>query len=353
MATIRDVARLAGVSPATVSRVINGNHPVKAATKAAVEKAIRELGFHPSIAGQSLSRKEKQTILLITSSTLTELYQRTLQGINEVLAKESYDLLITCLFEVPGDPTSSNWPKCAQYIEGGLAGGVILMATQVIETAARNAPLPIPAVQVSEHIVPGFANSVSCNNQSATYELTRRLIAQGYRRFGFVSVRKSYETEASDYSRDRKSGMLRALWEAGLPWDEALESQVVLNVGSSSALHYEAALEACRHHLALPKETRPDVILCADDIIAAAYLKSFQDAGLRVPEDVAITGFDNSFISQISYPQLTTIQTPSLEMGKEAARLLLSLMRGEREDGMSILLPHKILERGSTLRSTP
>ena len=353
MANIRDVAALAGVSPATVSRVINGNHPVKPATRNAVEKAIRQLNFHPSIAGQSLSRKEKQTVLLITSSTLTEQYQRTLQGINAVLAKEQQDLLITCLYEIHGDPNSSNLPKCAQYIEGGLAGGVILLSTQVIEAAAAHAPLPIPAVQISEHIVPGFPSAVSCNNQSATFELTKRLISQGFRRFGFISCRKSYETEPSDYSRDRKQGMLQALNQAGISWDPKAEICVTVFPGENQSLYFERSMESADFFLNLPRAELPEVLICTDDILAAASMRRFQDAGLRIPEDIAVTGFDNSFVSQISFPQLTTIQTPSYEMGMEAARLLLSLMRGEREDGMSILLPHKLWERDSTNRIIP
>ncbi len=353
MATIRDVAALAGVSPATVSRVINGGHPVKASTRRAVEKAIRTLDFQPNINGRNLSRHENRTILVITSSTNTEMYMQTLHGINMVLVNEPYDLLTSILLEDPEDPSSTNWDRCARFLDGGLAGGVLLFGSLAIEVAAQAAPLRVPVVQCSENVLDCFPNSVSCNNQRAVYELTRLLIAQGRRRFGFISSRKYFETEPSNFSRDRLNGMKQALAECGLPYYEELTTCSLAEGAPAAQNNYADAVRAARFYAALPAQQRPDAIVCATDRLAFACVSELQRAGIAVPQQVAVTGFDNSFLAQTSTPQLTTIQTPNMEMGAEAARLLISLMRAERPDGCSIQLPHRLIERGSSNPALP
>ena len=218
MANIHDVAALAGVSPATVSRVLNGNHPVSAATKKRVEQAIRDLDFQPNLVGRNLSKRVSNSILVAVSSFSSEMYQRTLQGMIRVAEQESFDLMTACIAENPYDPTSNNWENCARYIRGGMVGGLILLGVRSIE-AARNAPeIPVPTVQCGETVSSHFQNSVTCDNRAAMRELTERLISQGYRRFSFITSRKPYETEPSDFSRDRLLGMQDALSAAHLPY---------------------------------------------------------------------------------------------------------------------------------------
>lgn len=349
MATIRDVAALAGVSPATVSRVLNGNHPVKPSTRRTVEKAIQTLDFKPNINGRNLRQHGSNTILIITSSVTTEMYAQTLQGIHMALVHEPYNLLTAVLLEDPEDPASSNWDRCAQFLDGGLAGGVILFGSFAIEAAAQAAPFSVPVVQVGETVHNTFQNSVSCSNEQAVYDLTRTLIAQGRRRFGFISSRKSYEQEPSNFSRDRLNGMKRALLQAGLPWLPELTLCSVTLQMADRQNSYADALSLAHTYVALPPEQRPDAIVCATDALAFACVNELQRCGVRVPEDIAVTGFDNNYMAEISVPQLTTIQLPNTAMGAEAARLLISLMQGEREDGYNIRLPHRIVERGSTL----
>lgn len=353
MANIHDVAARAGVSPATVSRVLNGNHPVSPATRKLVEQAIRELNFEPNLMGRSLSRREQQSILVVISTTAGELYRKTLQGAGRIAAQEKYELMTTCIADDPDDPFTNNWENCARYIRSGMAGGVILFGSRVIQAAAQAPALSVPTVQCSETTLDRFPNSVSCDNRAAMRELTQRLIAQGYRRFAFIASRKPYETEPSDFSRDRLQGIQDALRAAGVPYDPALTLCCLNRAELGGVYSYAEAVKTAQIYAAMPAAERPDIILCSYDTIAFACMDVLQRAGLRVPQDVAVAGFDNSATVALTTPQITSIETPSFEMGSEAARLLISLMRGERAPGCRILLPHKIFERGSTNPALP
>jgi|GEM_PF-1016023 len=348
MATIRDVALLAGVSPATVSRVLNGNYPVKAETRVIVENAIKALDFHPNIIGRSLSAHTKKTIFVVASTALSEMFTRVLHGINVTTAQNGYEFLMTILDNSGTQDLKNNWNRCARHIEDGLVGGVILLGRQVIETAANGNPISVPVVQCSESSHSFFPNCVSYDNRRAFYDLTNQLIRQGFRRFGFLLSRKETENAPSEFSIERLEGMKKALSEHGIPYDPELTICCIQHSDTYGLTTFSDTTEATHKYMDMRPEQRPDILLCSYDAIAISCINEFQRAGLQIPRDIGIAGFDNVSAALLPRPQLTSVQPPSFEMGVEAARLLIALMSGERTGGLTIQLPYIIYERGST-----
>ena len=351
MATIRDVAALAGVSVATVSRVLNGNCPVSEQKQKSVMKAVEALNFKPSIFGRNLGRAQNRTILVVTSAASGMLFMETMQGINEVAEELGYDNLIAYLPQNDGQPQPNSWNRCLEYLEGGLAGGVILLGLSAVQAMTNEAVEGIPVVQCSETIVSRFPNAVTFDNTRAVYELTKRLIAQGFRRFAFVLCRKSFETEPSRFSVEREAGMRQALEEAGIPVHPELNICCYQRMEGEREQRYEPAEETLKFYANLPPEERPDVILCSYDVLAVACINTLRRAGIRVPEDIAVTGFDDSEAALLADPKLTSVHQPGRDMGREAMRLLDERLSGKRADGVTMMLPCRIVERGSTERN--
>lgn len=353
MATIRDVAALAGVSVATVSRVLNGNCPVSEQKRERVMQAVAELNFKPSILGRNLGRSVNRTILIVTSATSGMLFTETVRGINEMAESMGFDLLMAYLPQRSGVPQSTSWNRCLEYLEGGLAGGVILLGMSAVQAVTSEAVAGIPVVQCSETITDRFPNAVTYDNARAVYELTQRLLAQGRRRFAFAFCRKSFETEPSRFAVEREAGMRRALEEAGAAPHPELNVCCIQRMEGDEELRYEPAEETMQFYAQLPPEERPDAIICAYDTLAVACVNTLRRAGIRVPEDIAVTGFDDSEAALLSDPKLTSVHQPGREMGREAMRLLGERIAGERADGVTMMLPCRIVERGSTRAVQP
>ncbi len=347
MATIRDVARLADVSVATVSRVLNGNYPVSEEKKKAVQRAVKELNFTPNLIGRNLGRSHNRTILVALNAMSGTLMGESLQGVNDVAAERGYDVLMTYLPSDRDKPSAFSWQRCVEYLQGGFAGGAILLGPVATDSIPLEQLRDIPVVRCGEGVFHMGGNCVTYDNALAAYDLTKRLISKGCRRFAFVLSQKPAETEPSDYSQARERGMRRALEEAGLPFRPEW-SLVCRQETSAQDTSYTAALESMRFFTQLPPDQRPDAIICTFDVLALACVHTLQQAGIRVPEEIAVAGFDDSAAATYCNPGITSVRQPSRQMSQEATRILIELMEGKRQNGVRVLLPHSITERGST-----
>jgi len=348
VATIHDVARRAGVSAATVSRVLNGNYPVSEETKKKVQQAVRELDFIPNLMGRNLGRVHNKTILVALNAMSGVLMGESLQGVNDVAVELGYDVIMIYLPTDPQKVSAFSWERCVEYLRGGLAGGAILLGPVATDTVPLELLHDIPIVRCGEGVFHMGGNCVTYDNEQAAYDLTKRMISQGYRNFSFVLTQKPNETEPSDYAVTREDGMRRALKEAGLSYHP--EWQLVCRQATEDHdLSYAKARRQMRFFTEMPKEHRPDAIICSFDTVALACAHALTEAGIRIPEDIAIAGFDDSVAATYSVPMLTSVRQPSRQMSREATRLVIDLMEGRRESGVRILLPHSISERGSTV----
>ncbi len=349
MATIYDVAKLAGVSPATVSRVLNGNYPVSEKRRQLVREAIRELDFRPSIVGRNLGRGVNRTVLVASSTFSPVMAGECVRGIHDVLRAQNYDMLMSLItpdLQEDGNFRTEAWSDHVRYVQRGLVGGAILLGPVATSTLRQIGDIPVILSNTSGYAEqePGYPYCISFSDYEAEYDITTRLIARGHRRFGFFAYRRESEPGFPAFSRNRERGMRDALAEFGLA--DIPVTRAICHGDVSDC--YLDALQAAQEFLRLPRAQMPDVILCCFDTLALALIHALQGAGLRVPEDVAVVGFDNSPATRYCQPQITSLFHPSYEAGVASARLMIDLLEGRQQQPVHITMPHKIVVRGST-----
>ncbi len=325
MTTIYDVARTAGVSPKTVSRVLNRDAPVSQATRDAVEAAIQTLGYVPSNAARTMRSSKTGLIGLISGaiseaeaspeqSGLPEIY--IFQGIQNVLRPAGKTLLIA---DTGGDPTSI--PSLVRTFAEHRVEGLLYVAPY-----HQLVTLPEPAGVGAFVIVNGFdtdgAPCVVPDDYAGQKAITERLIEIGHRRIAYLSLPEDLVA-----TRERTQGFIDAHTEAGLDVDPKLirpaDCLSPATEDRRSVLRF--ALDAV---LALPDP--PTVICTGNDRLALQLYGRLRSRGIRVPEDMSIAGYDDyRLISETLFPPLTTIELPYHRMGRAAAEMLLQRLSGD------------------------
>jgi LacI family transcriptional regulator, repressor for deo operon, udp, cdd, tsx, nupC, and nupG len=327
--TIDDVARLAGVSIATVSRCLHMPDIVAAKTRERVLNAVRQTGYNMNAAAQSLRQRRSNTVLVVVPDIGNTFFSEILGGIEHEASKAGLTMLI-------GDTgrTKAREDAYVRYLLNGRADGALLLAEPKaawFEIPTLNELGIPPIVVISEVAAQSGPVSVSIDNEGAAYAAVRHLINAGHRRIAHVAGPASNILTAQ-----RLHGYRRALSEAGLQQDMALELP-----GDYSLASGRAAFEAFR-----TEPDRPTALFFANDEMAMGFLSSAYGAGVRVPRDVSVVGFDDIHFAQSCIPALTTIHQPRAEMGATAMRLLLSIIANEAPE--SVRLPHDLVLREST-----
>ena len=324
--TISDVARTAGVSVATVSKVINGRYGVAVATSVKVQEVIDQLGYESSLVARSL-RSRRTNVIGILVAEFEPFSTEILKGTSSAIAGSGYELLAYS----GGGRAGSNvgWERrYLSRLSGTLIDGAILVTPTVMDANPG-----IPVVAVDPHTGPSGLPTVDSDNTHGAVLATEHLITLGHRRIGFLGGRTDLES-----ARLREEGYRRALTAAGIPVDDDL-----MRVGGYRP---ETADAPARELLTMTD--RPTAIFAANDLSAIKVLEVARSLGLRVPEDLSVVGFDNVPESALVTPSLTTVNQPIQRMGAEAITLLLDLMRGETDRETHIRLPTELVVRGST-----
>jgi len=327
--TIDDVARLAGVSIATVSRCLHMPDIVAAKTRERVLSAVRQTGYNLNAAAQSLRQRRSNTVLVVVPDIGNTFFSEILGGIQQQASAVGLTMLI-------GDTgrIKSREDAYVRYLLNGRADGALLLADPQAAwfdiPALNDLGIP-PIVAISEVGPDSGPVTVSIDNESAAHAAVRHLIGQGHRRIAHVAGPPS-----NILTGQRLHGYHRALSEAGLPLHPALEL-----AGDYSLASGRAAFESFKI-----QTDRPTALFFANDEMAMGFLSSAYAAGIRVPRDVSIVGFDDIHFAQSCIPALTTIRQPRAEMGATAMRLLLSIIAGEAP--ASVRLPFDLVIRDST-----
>ena len=331
-ATIRDVAALAGVSPMTVSRVINRETTVRAETRALVEAAIRDLNYAPNPAARSLAGSAPARIGLLYDNPSTGYLSELLVGALDESSRTGAQLVIE---------------KCPAPEQAGAT------LTRLLRTGVDGLILPPPLCESPQvlaevraagaaavAVAPGGESpdmaTIRIDNAAAAYELTRHLLALGHRRFGVI---KGHPNQAA--SQQRLDGCLKALAEAGIDPAACRVEQGFFT--------YRSGLEAAERLLTTGQ--RPTAIVAGNDDMAAAAAGLAHRLGLDVPGDVSIVGFDDTSIAANIWPALTTIHQPIAAMARAAVDLVLAEIRRKRGGGgepRQIVHPHILIVREST-----
>lgn len=309
--TIGDVARRAGVSRATVSRVLNDYPHVRPRVRAAVERAMRALGYRPDQVARSLARRETRTLGLVVADITNPFYAETARAIVETARGHGYNVILC---------NTDNLPRLQEeYIEvlrqrrvDGIIFGSVFLDDPVVEGLVEAG---YPCVMYNRRLRSGRGNYIVLDNVRASYDLTRHLLELGHRRMGFIAGLRDISTAA-----ERLRGYRAALRGVALPIDPTL-----IRPGAFKA---EMAQRAALELLKLPR--RPTAIVAGNDLMALGVIQAAGDLGLKVPEDLAVVGFDDIEIAAHRVVELTTMAQQKAEMGRMAVVWLLEVIRDPR-----------------------
>jgi len=327
---MRDVAERAGVSPMTVSRVLNAPGKVSADVRRRVEDAMRAVGYVPNRLAGSLSSQRSRVIGLIVPSLENSIYAPTIQSMSEVLRANGYQLMVADCGYSYEDEEALVTALLAQRVAGLMLHNT--HHTEATRTMLRRAGVPV--VETGTLAEAPIDSVVSYSNRQAARAMTLHLHGRGYRRIAFVSLPE----DGNDRSLDRRRGYLDALAEAGLAVDPAL----MLEMPPGFASGAEAVVRLVDG--AIP----PDAIFFAGDVLAIGAMLECQRRGWPVPGKVAIAAFDNFELLRHLNPPVTTLRLPRTEIGRRAAEVLLGRIRGSSTGAVTIDLGFEIIQRGSS-----
>jgi LacI family transcriptional regulator len=329
--TISDVAAHAGVSPMTVSRVINGETNVREETRRKVEEAIGALNYAPNAAARTLAGGDDISIGLLHSNPSFGYLAEFLVGSLDQARRSNVHLVVEKCDEDVGGPAAID-----HLLRGRISGVVLpppLSDSEPVLKALEDRGIPVVAVATGR--APDWALSVAINDRQAAEDMTRHLVQLGHMRIGFITGNPNQAASA-----ERLEGYRAALREAGLVPDDDLVAEGMFT--------YRSGLDAAEQLLAL--EDPPTAIFAANDDMAAATVAIAHRQGLDVPGDLTVCGFDDTALATTIWPELTTIRQPVLEMSRQAVELLVRNIRGSKANGADrphVLADYELIRRQS------
>lgn len=325
--TIKDVANAAGVSVATISRVLSNPDMVRPATKEHVLQVIKEMNYQPNVLARQLRTQTTKAVIVIVPNIENSFFHGILSGIGSEAERQGYQMLIADLKSQP-----SLEKHYFEAIQQRQIDGIISLSaniTQKLETLiAERYPLVMVVQCVPNYMIP----SVSIDNISASKALMTHLIRLGHRNIAHLTV-----SPMQIPYQDRLNGYVSALEEHNIPVDSELIS------------YGEPAIKGGYDQMwtLLAKQKKFTAVFAAGDTIAIGAMKALKDQGLRIPEDCAVVGFDDIDLSAVWEPALTTIRQPKEMMGRIAFQKLLSLMQNESVAVSQEYLPYELVIRKS------
>ena len=329
--TISDIAQHLGLAISTVSKALNGYSDVSKETRDRVMEAAHQLGYYPSAAARNLRTQRTKKIGLLFSfpvTAISEYVSHLITGIVATAEQAGYNLI---LYPVLSDQFEQLTRICRIREVDGL---LLLTRSQMEKTINILAQEQLPYVIVGRRVEQPNVSFISPNDRQGAITVMQHLISLGHQRIAYTT-----RPELGLTSRDRLAGYQQALQMANIPYDDALV--VSTNIEPQSA--YQAMLNL----LDLPQP--PTAIFAIHDLVAKECLQAILDRGLRVPEDVAVVGFDNWSLSLTTTPPLTTIATPLIEIGQKAMSTLLEQINTPDSSPTRQLLPVDLVVRQSTL----
>lgn len=328
-ASIKDVAREAGVSIATVSRVLNDIDVVNEETKKKVVDAIKKLGYRPNIVARSLKTQRTRTVGILIPDISNQFYPEIVRGAEDVANIYDYNVMLC-----NSDFDLEKEKEYLRVLKEKMVDGVLYMSSSLEDdTLELINELALKTVLVETDDKHGNLPSVTIDNVKATYETTQHLLNKGIKEIAFIGV----SGEDNNAWRKRFTGYKQALQESGLEVKEELTYFNNLKVKTG----YEGVLSM------LEKGANPKAIVCASDEIAMGAINALRSKGLSVPEDVSVTGFNDIDLAQAFYPRLTTVSQPMYDMGSIAMRMLIKLINNKTLEEGHFVLPHQLIERDS------
>lgn len=331
MVSIKDVAQLAGVSVATVSRALARPEKVAEATRKRVMAAVQKSGYVTNVLASNFRRRRSQTIVVLVPDIANLFYSRIIQEIEAVARNRGYQILL--------GETQENLAVERAYcelVQQRMADGVISLGMTIPlkfdprrKTVDPDWP---PLVMVGEYTGDIPLPRVGIDNVQAAADATGHLVELGHRDIAFIGGPKNFTL-----CQERLKGFRRVIRAAGI------------KLAPDHVQFGEFKLASGRNQVKalLAGGARPTALFCANDEIAMGAMKALREHGMRIPEDISVVGFDNLDIAEYCSTPLTTIHQPRREMGSEAMKLMLNILQGEGPQAR-ITLPHELVVRDST-----
>ena len=324
-ATIKDVAKAAGVSVATVSRVLNNSAAVSASATEQVNRAIKELGYSPNYLGRNLRRCETNVILAIIPSTEQTFYSEIIRGMQNAASEQGYDILLST-----SNSTYSLEMRLLNMLFNRTADAAILLGTQLDAETLMDLNTKHYIALCCERSEGADILTVTVDDEGGAYAAVDHLIKCGHTKIGMLSTQVPAVS-----SLDREKGYKRALHDNGIAFREKY-----IYKGGYEFFHGANGFE---YLMAIPDP--PTAIFCVSDILAASVVKKALSEGYTVGEDISVCGFDNILMSGMYTPGITTIEQPCYEIGRTVVEELISNISNETKSNKKIALPYKLIER--------
>jgi DNA-binding LacI/PurR family transcriptional regulator len=329
--TIRDVARHAGLSEATVSYVINnGPRPVTAETRAKVLRVMEDLDYHPNVSARRLARRRADTLGVVlaglTHSNFSSSYfLEYIRGISYAAERHDRNLMLLTQHHEADDAAFYSSIRRSRLVDGVLLLGSSIPDQVVLELTARDFPTVLVARRIPDHPV----YCVTQDYEQSAYAATQHLVTRGYRRIALLGQAQQFS-----YGTERLAGYRRALAEAEIAYAPELVSIPKI-----------ACDDPTQEEIAVLLRSKPDALVTDREM---TVLKILREMGVRVPEDVALVGLDESESAALLELPLTTVRPPKFELGVNAVELLLQVTRGDKPASNAIVLPMELIVRSSS-----
>lgn len=326
MVSIKDVAEAAGVSTATVSRVLTNGLHVRPEVRERVLAAVERLGYRPNLVARSLRSQQSTTIGLIVSDIRNPFFTAISRAVEDTAYEQGYSLMLC--------NTDENPEKETIYLhlmqDAGIAG-VIISPTRQNDALFANPNYPLPIVVIDRPIVNGDVDAVLLDNVAAAYRLTTHLIEQGYQSIGILSSEMST-------GKERQEGYEKAMRTHGL----VPRTEHTKHIAPKMEAGYEATLKI------LDTVEPPDALFTVNSLLAAGALQAIRERNLTIPDDIALVTFDETTWASLVQPAITLIAQPTYEIGKTATELLLQRIADPARPTRHVILTGQLLVRGSS-----
>jgi LacI family transcriptional regulator len=325
--TIQDVAQAAGVSVSTVSRVLNEKDDVAPETYEKVKAVIKEMGYTSSLAARSMRSRKTNVIGMIMTDIGDPFSIEVIKGVNRAVASLDYDLIVCTTGDVRKDSSTAQQRRYVALLNNSITEGVIM-----VTPSAKDFPTAAPVVVVDPNRVSPDVPAVTATNRLGALSAMDYLVSLGHRRIGFIRGRSDLQC-----AWRREQGYRDALQQAGIQVDPEL-----IQDGDFTT---ETAIVCARKLLDLPD--RPTAIFAANDQSAIGVMRAAGEAGLSVPDDLSVVGFDNVPETAYMKPALTTVDQFVTEMGFVAAVMLVDRVQGNAPESYRHKIPTKLVIRDS------
>jgi LacI family transcriptional regulator len=327
--TIKEVAIRAGVSPATASRVAGNYGYVSEKNRRKVLAAIQELGYHPNAIARSMVTKSTHTIGLVVTDITNPFFAHLARGVENITWPAGYTLILANTDEDIIREESVVHTLLEKQVDGLILVPASSQPTPYLENLVKQG---IPLVLLDRTVYNLGVDAVMVDNENGAFQAVSHLINLGHQRIGMVIDNLDTSTNA-----ERLAGYRKALQSAGIPVEESLVQSCQYTQQSAFVITSEM----------LRRQNRPTALFTANNFMTIGVLQAIQQENLKIPEDIALVGFDDLEWIALNYPQITTVAQPVYEMGSVAAQRLLAHLHGDNTSSMEIRLKTTFIIRQS------